>query len=369
MSLRKPSWLGPLAGVALLAACGMPGAPLPPSLDLPRAVSDLRAERKGGTVTLRWTPPRETTDRQRIRRPGPVRLCRSIAAGPMLDCAETVAELPHADPPAALHADTLPADAQRRLPLGHAAYALEVFNAHGRSAGLSNQVLVPLAPTLPPPADLRAAMTAEGVVLTWTAAPQVVEHAGLSYRYRIYRRPVAAPPAPEVAAATAIAEIELTPAAVATFTDRTFQWEAAYDYVVTAVTRITRPAAAPDDVDDEVEGEDSAPARIAARDIFPPATPAGVQAVAVAVDGRAFVDLTWAPNFEPDLAGYHVYRRVEGGEPARLTTQLVPAPAYRDEPVQPGMRYLYSVRAVDVRGNESPRSPEAAESVPEALTP
>jgi hypothetical protein len=38
--------------LAVLGACGSPGEPLPPSLELARPVSDLRALRKGNTVIL-----------------------------------------------------------------------------------------------------------------------------------------------------------------------------------------------------------------------------------------------------------------------------------------------------------------------------
>jgi fibronectin type 3 domain-containing protein len=74
--------------------------------------------------------------------------------------------------------------------------------------------------------------------------------------------------------------------------------------------------------------------------------------------------LTWAPNTEADLAGYNVYRRPAGQPPVKINTELVKAPAYRDREVTAGHQYFYAVTAVDLRGNESPRSPEASEGVP-----
>jgi len=38
--------------------------------------------------------------------------------------------------------------------------------------------------------------------------------------------------------------------------------------------------------------------------------------------------------------------------------------SYRDENVEAGKTYFYTVSAVDLRGNESPRSAEAHETVP-----
>jgi len=47
-----------------------------------------------------------------------------------------------------------------------------------------------------------------------------------------------------------------------------------------------------------------------------------------------------------------------------VNAALLKTPAYRDADVASGSRYLYSVSAVDVRGNESARSEEAGEAVP-----
>src|SRR5512132_2509146 len=66
------------AALAMLTGCGLPGAPLPPSLELPKPVTDVRAERQGSKVTLTWTSPRETTDHAGIRRMGATRICRAI---------------------------------------------------------------------------------------------------------------------------------------------------------------------------------------------------------------------------------------------------------------------------------------------------
>jgi fibronectin type 3 domain-containing protein len=66
------------------------------------------------------------------------------------------------------------------------------------------------------------------------------------------------------------------------------------------------------------------------------------------------VELSWSINVEPDLAGYRVYRaEQEGVRGALLTPELLPSPAYRDNSVQSGHRYWYTVTAVDRSGNES----------------
>jgi hypothetical protein len=93
--------------------------------------------------------------------------------------------------------------------------------------------------------------------------------------------------------------------------------------------------------------------------------PVGLQAVFSSVGQKPFIDLTWAPNLENDMAGYKVFRRSEAGTWEKLNQQLVQVPSFRDENVKPGKKYIYSVSAVDLRLNESPRSAEASETVPD----
>src|SRR4051812_31930051 len=153
-------------GVALgllmvLVGCASPGAPQAPSLQLPRPVEDLAATRKGDNVLLTWTPATQTSDGANIRHAGPTQICRSTEAMPMLKCqaAGTVtdAQVEHWTKGSMVarrdYTDSLPPAAIQQNPLGYATYALEDQNTRGKSAGLSNQVKVPLAPTLPAPTD------------------------------------------------------------------------------------------------------------------------------------------------------------------------------------------------------------------------
>jgi hypothetical protein len=225
------------------------------------------------------------------------------------------------------------------------------LNSYGRSAGLSNQVQVPSAPTSAAPTNLAANLSAKGVELTWNAVSSP-EISGVKYEYRVYRRDVKADR--DVIAG----EIPLSGNANSTFLDSGFTWEKTYDYRATVVTVVDRP-----DGPEQVEGDDSSSVRIVAHDVFPPATPTGLQAVFSGPGQKPFVDLIWAGNSETDLAGYNVYRREASGEAAKVNTELVKTPAFRDANVLPGREYFYSISAVDARGNESPRSEEAAESI------
>jgi fibronectin type 3 domain-containing protein len=129
---------------------------------------------------------------------------------------------------------------------------------------------------------------------------------------------------------------------------------------LTVVTIISQP----DGSEKQVEGEDSPPLTILAHDTFPPAVPSGLQAVFSGPGQKAFVDLVWSPDAEPDLAGYYVYRREAGSTPQKLNQQPLKSPEFHDSAVASGHTYEYSVSAIDVRENESARSQPTTESVP-----
>jgi hypothetical protein len=346
---------------ALLTGCGTPGVPLPPSLELAKPVTDLRAVRKGNKVYLAWSVPILTTDRQNIRHPGLTRVCRGL--DPALPTCETLAgEVPPAQAvpqptrsagnPQKVQSsfiDTLPEALQDKYSLGKITYGISVMNASGRSAGFSNRVQVPAAPTLPPPSDFKVQLDATGITLTWSSAPEP-QVSGLTHFYRAYRREEGSKAETEIGAA---------PFTASALADQTFQWEKTYDYRMNVVTIISASGH-----EMQVEGEDTPMVQLVAHDVFPPAVPSGLQAVASGVGQSSFIDLIWTPATESDLAGYNVYRHEEGVEPVRINSQPVNTPAYRDSGVSAGKTYFYSVSAVDLRGNESARSEEANETMP-----
>ena len=185
-----------ILSLALSAGCGTVGAPQPPSLHLPEPVRDLRASRKGDKVTLTWTQPTETTDHEAVGRwVGTTNICRTIVPNSnmpaMSSCGERVGQT--APQPAAKTAlaagqtDELSLERENSQPTAFAGYAVEVTNRRGRSAGLSNAVSVPLAPTRQPPGNLTAEVRADGVYFTATPVAGPVNDA-LRFSYRLYRR-------------------------------------------------------------------------------------------------------------------------------------------------------------------------------------
>ena len=95
-------------------------------------------------------------------------------------------------------------------------------------------------------------------------------------------------------------------------------------------------------------------------DMFPPAAPAGL----VAIAGAGAVSLTWTTNAEADVAGYMVLRgRGPDGELEALTPEPIAVTNYRDTTVETGVSYVYAVQALD--GAEPPNISPASEPVTE----
>lgn len=385
----------------LLAGCAQTGPPLPPSLELPKPVSDLHASRKGNRVTLTWSEPILTTDRQSVRYIGPTLVCRSpdpeittcgtpvatLPAPPPLPRQHKSAKATHkkteaqknaAPPTPEFYFDTLPANLQQENATAEVTYAVEVLNPNARGAGVSNRAHVPAVITLPPPTDFTAQLTGDGVVLGWTSIGEPSPVPSIEHRYRIYRREVSSgdgssdnPSSADKSAGNKSAnkdviagEVPLGEAGPEHFTDSGFAWEKTYLYRLTAVTIIKRPES---EEQFNVEGDDTAPVRIFAHDVFPPAVPEGLQAAYSGEGQKPFVDLIWAPVTNADLAGYNVFRSeigASGEKMVKLNSDPVKSPSYRDFAVTSGKTYTYVVSAIDVRGNESQRSEPASESVP-----
>lgn len=346
---------GVLAVALGAAGCGTPGAPLPPSLNLPTPVDDLAAVRAGNQVKLTWTMPRRTTDKVNLKGDIAVHVCRKVASGPCVTAAD-MHLAPSAD---GTFTDALSGDLISGAPRP-LRYFVELKNSRGRSAGLSNaaEVLAGQAPDAV--SGLAASVRKQGVVLRWMQEP-----GGNAIRLH---RTMLNPPPPSKHAGTMEAPPEpveqnlLVSQDEGRALDTSITFGHTYEYTAQRIARA--------DVDGktlEIAGPVSAPVRVDAEDVFPPAVPAGVAAVATpAGDGApASIDLNWQPVSEADLAGYFVYRREAGTQWRRISgDQPIAAPAYHDTDVVAGHTYIYGVSAVDQRGHESGRSADAEETVP-----
>jgi len=310
-----------LAATVFLSGCGYVGEPLPPALNIPAKVTDLRAIERGDKLVIQFTIPALTTDGMVLSRLGPLEL----RAGP-------AAEGPFAIESWAAQARLLetgatqPGAVQLEVPAREwvgreVIVGVRVSNRKGRFGEWSNLVVLPVVPPLARLAAPQAQATPGGVHLSWQAQPGAA--------FRVYRN----------------AEL-LAQAQALEYLDATAQYGQSYRYSVQSVLK-------------DAESEISDPVEITPQDRFPPAVPTGVTAIAAAQS----IELTWDRNTEPDLKGYHLYRASEGGPFSRIG-DLLETPSASDRSVESGKRYRYAVSAVDQLGNQSALSAPVEMIVP-----
>lgn len=360
---RRAGWalLG-LGWCALLPGCGTPGAPQPPSLNLPDAVGDLWASRAGNEVTLSWTMPKRNTDRTVIKGEVAVRVCRrendTRGAG-AIACHGIGPDLMLAPAASGSYKETLPAELMTGAPRP-VSYFVELRNKRGRSAGLSNAAVVLAGEAPSQIAGLKADVRKQGVVLSWTSNGENtavrLERRLLSPAQKVEHGPLAPPP--EAENQNLVVEAGNEGHAI----DKTVRFGRRYAYRAQRVARV--------DVNGktlELDGAFSPAVDVDVDDVFPPAVPTGLVAVGTSEEngGAPAIDLSWQPDTEPDVAGYIVYRREEGGAWQRVSAATpVVEPAFHDAQVLVGHSYQYAVSAVDKGGHESAKSAEAQETVP-----
>jgi hypothetical protein len=355
-----------LLAVALgVSGCGTPGAPMPPSLNLPVVVSDLAATRTGDQVSLTWTMPRKTTDNLLLKNNIAVHVCRKEGTG---ECDVVGNDLEIAPGTAGSFAETLPAALRTGRPRA-LTYFVELKNRNGRSAGPSNASVVVAGQAPVPVTGLTAELRKEGVLLHWkpdgaeTGSEQMAIRLHrtlltLETNARLKKQESLLTPVPEPVERNLL--VEPGKGGHERALDAEVRTGQSYEYRAQRIVRITV-----DGKKLELAGAFSAPVRIEVKDIFPPAVPTALVAVAAVEDSTSFIDLSWQPVGDADLAGYIVYRAagVEAWE--RISPpQPIVGPAYRDSEVLAGHTYRYRVSAIDQTGHESAPSAEAEETVP-----
>jgi len=320
-----------------LVGCGTPGAPQPPSLNLPDPVSDLSASRTGNVVNLTWTMPAKNTDKLKLKDSILVHICRREGDGPC----NQIGTPPGADltfPPAAdgTFTETLPAVLAAGEPR-KLTYFIELKNKKGRSAGLSNGAIILAGQAPPAVAGLAAEVRKQGVVLHWAASSQSGPTASTTI-IRLHRK-LLTPPLPKPQNQTGLLAPEPEPIERSLVVDapdeapraidKDIRFGQTYEYRAQRVIRV--PATAQANAGDpasantnpaqgiELAGPLSDPIRVDAADIFPPEVPTGLAAIATQsgteTSPQISIDLSWRANTDSDLAGYAVYRREGDGRP------------------------------------------------------
>ena len=354
-----------LIATSALAGCGMPGAPQPPSLNLPIPVNDLSAQRIGGQVALSWNMPTKTTDKVLLKGNIAVRICRNEISAVPCSVGATLSLAPGAD---ATFTDTLPTPLASGPPRA-ITYYVELVNRKGRSAGLSNGAEI-LAGEAPPAIEsLTAEMSKDGVLLRWAPAPPESSPVAIRLVRKLLTPPVKKSDQGSLAQREPLEQTLLVQAAANSdrALDASIRFGESYEYRAQRVASVTVG-----DSTLELAGPLSPALRIDAVNLFAPNAPQGLAAAATAGENGAgpAIDLSWLPGAEANLAGYIVYRRDVGKASSASAWQRISpeqplvGPGYHDPSVQLGHTYAYVVTAIDRDGHESARSAEASDTVP-----
>lgn len=357
----------------LVAGCGAPGEPTPPSPPIPVAVADLGAQQAGDAVQLIFTLPTRTLAGEHLAEAPAIEILRGTLkpdGSPDIKSFRTVETIPGALLGEYRIADKvqitnrITADELRAYPDWEVAYRVRSRASRKRASADSNTAIVRIRPVSERITALHAAVTESAVELSWPAPTRTSSGDALPAisEYRVYRGET--DPTSTDAPANDLSQAKwksplafLGSVHTETYRDAAFDFGKTYVYTVRAIISTEGSA---------VESNDSAPAIVSTRDVFPPAVPQGLLAAVIvgSPTNSPEVDLSWSINMEADLAGYRVYRSEQQDTPAKLvTTDLLPSPVYRDTSVQPGRTYWYYVTAVDRSGNESAPSARVAAEV------
>lgn len=275
--------------------CGYVGDPLPPALNIPRAVTDVVAVQRGSDLVITFTTPTTTTEDLVLERFGGIDV---RVSGKQIQATE-----PEPGKQATVRvpaAEWSGQDAEVRVRLA---------GPKGRYSGFSEPVIVNVGPALATP-RVKAEPHPAGVRLSWPAVA--------GEKYRVTRD-----------------DTVIGTSDSGEFIDKTAQFGKEYKYVVQAFIN-------------KRESEPTEAIAITPRDQFPPAVPKGLQAVA----GLRSVELAWERNTEPDFGSYRVYRATGQGEFSVLV-DAVEGIAFSDRQIESGTTYRYRLTALDKSGNES----------------
>jgi hypothetical protein len=363
--------------VSLLIGCGAPGEPVERKAPTPTAVNDLAASQQGDNVILTFTFPKDSVENRPLKQPPAIEIFRDFQPVPASSAPASVPANPTllVTIPSAMvvqfdtgrqirYEDTLKPEDFTQHPNSQVVYIVRTRTSPKKVSADSNVATLRVAPAADPIADLKAEVTHQGIILTWTPPQKTaVGPAPPIALYQIFRRetPQATAPAPTAGALPSRAPNPSVPIAEPTappFRDTQIEFGRTYRYSIRSVAQYP---------DLQIESLDSPAIEVTPLDTFPPAAPQGLVVVLVPAQGAApaYLDLSWSISAENDIAGYNIYRSEQEGAPGqKQNPDLLRTPAFRDMNIEPGHRYFYTVTAVDRVGNESPASPAAPGEVP-----
>lgn len=225
-------------------------------------------------------------------------------------------------------------------------YVVRGITRRGRPGSPSARLTVPLIAPPAFPTGLATSFSETAVTVTWLPPVAEVGASLAPLTYNVY----AAPSTAESSPTDPPKPLNAKPLEALSFEHPGAQPGVERCFVVRTVQTIEGTM---------LESEPSTRACIIPRDIFPPAAPKALSAVA----GPGAVNLIWDANTEADLAGYLVLRAEAPGDTLQpLNSEPTRETRYRDTTVTAGVRYVYAIVAVDRAGNRSAPSPRVEET-------
>ena len=228
-------------------------------------------------------------------------------------------------------------------------YSVRLVNESGQRATFSNFVMLsPSGNVAGAPTSLSAVVSQESVRLEWTAPADNINGTRPAniIGYNIYRADVKDGPAKL---------LNKTPVSNTQFQDEFFAFEKEQQYFVRAVSIGSNG--------DPAESRESNIVAVTPVDTFAPDPPASITLAAT----QNSISIFFAANVEKDIAGYRIYRSTDANTPQAnwelLTPNLLTTNTFRDDNVQPGVRYFYYITAVDKKGNVSVPSETVSEMI------
>jgi fibronectin type 3 domain-containing protein len=314
----------------VLSGCGYVGPVLPPSPQLPTAVTDLHAIERGDQIVITFSTPIRTTDSLSIKRFTEIDL-RIGATHTPFDFNQWAAgaqQYSLTPPPPNDRDNPQAVPMTKSIPASdwigkHVVIAVRTaVRKTDHYSSWSNRAILNVIKPLEPPV-VKAEATAQGVLVSW-------EKQVSGAQYTVYRQ---GPGEPQ--------PVQIGTSDHPDYLDKTAQYDTQYTYTAIA----TKGSA---------ESLTSNACEITPVDKFAPSVPASITALA----GPDSIEVSWQRSPESDLKGYYVYRSVNGG-PFERQGGLVSVPTFSDRHVEHGKTYRYEVSAVDQKNNESGKSAAA----------
>lgn len=328
-----------------LSGCGFKDNPVPPQQIVPKAVTDLQYQLDEKGVTLFWSYPRETVTGGEVSDIAGFELYRAVVPVDSycqtcpLPFAEPISLPGGAVPPGNNKTATYEATVLRPGNL----YFFKVRSKTGWWAKSQDSNVVSFLWQTPPmaPEGLNAVAGDSKNTLKWNPVSRYQDATPMTtpVRYQLYRS----------VDGGVFAKIGESLSSTG-YTDDTVENGRTYSYQVQAINTYAQGT---------VSGAMSTSVNATPQDRTPPPVPQGVQGVRTEVGIKIFWDHVEAS----DLAGYRVYRRVEGEAHPKFVGEVnLPYNIFIDAAAPQNVPVFYSVSSIDMQkpANESTKSAEVS---------